>query len=253
MATREQIVTQAQAWLGRNEAQGTHAAIIDIYNAHKPLARNYRVRYTDEWCATFASAVAIAAKATDIIPTECSCSKMIELFKALGSWMEADSYVPKAGDYILYDWDDSGKGENTGNPEHIGIVEKVVDGVITVIEGNYKQSVARRELAVNGRYIRGFGVPKYTVDIDTLAREVISGKYGSGEARKIALGANYEAVQKRVNELLKSPASKSVTDVAKEVIQGKWGSGAARREKLTAAGYNYNEVQNKVNELLRQS
>lgn len=39
--------------------------------------------------------------------------------------------------------------------------------------------------------------------IDELAQEVINGKHGSGEARKKSLGDQYEAVQKRVNELLK--------------------------------------------------
>ena len=38
--------------------------------------------------------------------------------------------------------------------------------------------------------------------IDELAKEVIAGKYGNGEARKRALGSSYYAVQKRVNELL---------------------------------------------------
>lgn len=168
MATREQIVKQAQEWLGRKESNGTHKTIIDIYNAHKPLARGYKVKYTDAWCATFVSAVAIACGATDIIPTECSCNKMIELLKAKGVWMEKDSYTPKAGDLILYDWDDTGKGDNTGAVEHIGIVEKVVNGTITVIEGNYKNAVARRTLEVNGRYIRGYGIPKYTEKKQTM-------------------------------------------------------------------------------------
>lgn len=39
--------------------------------------------------------------------------------------------------------------------------------------------------------------------IDRLAREVIAGKHGTGNARKRKLGANYAAVQRRVNELLK--------------------------------------------------
>lgn len=39
--------------------------------------------------------------------------------------------------------------------------------------------------------------------IDELAREVLQGKHGNGEARKKSLGSRYEAVQKRVNELLK--------------------------------------------------
>lgn len=39
--------------------------------------------------------------------------------------------------------------------------------------------------------------------IDELAKEVIEGKHGNGDARKKSLGDLYEAVQKRVNELLK--------------------------------------------------
>lgn len=38
--------------------------------------------------------------------------------------------------------------------------------------------------------------------IDELARAVIAGRFGNGDARKAALGSNYDAVQKRVNELL---------------------------------------------------
>jgi hypothetical protein len=164
MATRNQIVNQAKKWIGRNEADGSFKEIIDIYNNDKPLPRGYKVKYTDEWCATFASAVAIAADAKDIIPKECSCNEMIKLFKSLGSWMENDAYRPAPGDYIIYDWEDKGIGENTAMPNHIGIVEKVEGNTITVIEGNKGQAVARREIAVNGRYIRGYGVPKYDAE-----------------------------------------------------------------------------------------
>ena len=40
-------------------------------------------------------------------------------------------------------------------------------------------------------------------DIDQLARDCIRGKYGNGEQRKKLLGANYAAVQHRVNILLR--------------------------------------------------
>lgn len=43
-------------------------------------------------------------------------------------------------------------------------------------------------------------------DIDAAAKDVIRGKYGSGEARKKALGDDYAAVQNRVNEMLGSKA-----------------------------------------------
>lgn len=81
--------------------------------------------------------------------------------------------------------------------------------------------------------------------IDTLAREVIDGRHGSGDARKKALGSKYDAVQKRVNELLKP--KKSVSQIATEVINGKWGNGADREKRLRNAGYDPSTVQKEVN------
>lgn len=159
---RQKVVSIAQSYIGCKESDGSHRKIIDLYNSHKPLARGYAMKYTDAWCSTFASAVAIAAGLTDIIPTECGCEKHIQLFKNIGSWQENDAYVPSPGDYVFYDWDDSGAGDCTGSADHVGIVEKVSGQTITVIEGNYSNSVKRRNIAVNGRYIRGYGVPKYS-------------------------------------------------------------------------------------------
>lgn len=159
--TREKIVAQARSWIGCKESDGSHKTIIDTYNSHKPLARGYKLKYTDAWCAGFASACAIACGATDIIPTEVSCQKQIALFQSKGIWVEDDAYTPNPGDFIFYDWQDTGAGDNKGNSDHVGIVEKVVDGVITVIEGNCSNAVKRRTLKVNGKYIRGYGVPKY--------------------------------------------------------------------------------------------
>lgn len=158
---RQKIVDTAVAWLGCKEGNGSHKKIIDVYNAHKPLARGYRVKYTDAWCSTYASAVAIKADMTDIIPTECGCQKHIELFKALGAWQENDAYTPKPGDYIFYDWDDRGAGDNAGSSDHVGIVTKVSGTAITVIEGNKGNAVAYRTMKVNGKYIRGYGTPDY--------------------------------------------------------------------------------------------
>lgn len=44
---------------------------------------------------------------------------------------------------------------------------------------------------------------KAEVDIEAIARDVISGKYGNGKERKEKLGDLYPQVQKKVNELLK--------------------------------------------------
>lgn len=158
---RKKVVNKAKSYLGSKESNGSHKKIIDLYNSHKPLARGYAVRYTDEWCATFVSAVSIACGLTGIMPTECSCSKMIELYKALGRWKESDAYTPKPGDLIMYDWEDSGRGDNTGVPDHVGIVVAVNGTSLTIIEGNKGDAVAYRAMTVNGKGIRGYCVPNY--------------------------------------------------------------------------------------------
>jgi hypothetical protein len=91
---------------------------------------------------------------------------MINLYKKHGRWMEKDGYVPEIGDVIMYDWDDSGKGDNKGEADHVGIVISVVNGYMTVIEGNKHNAVGVRTLAVNGRYIRGFCLPDYASKAD---------------------------------------------------------------------------------------
>lgn len=161
MTQREKVVSTARRYLGCKESDGSHKKIIDRYNSHKPLARGYAVKYTDEWCATFVSAVSIECGLTDIMPTECSCTRMIDLYKKLGRWKESDSYVPLVGDIIMYDWQDGGAGDNTGQPDHVGIVVSVTGNIIRIIEGNKSESVAYRELKVNGRYIRGYCLPAY--------------------------------------------------------------------------------------------
>ncbi len=55
------------------------------------------------------------------------------------------------------------------------------------------------------RYVGGTDKCVGSKSIDELAQEVLSGKHGSGEQRKISLGANYDAVQAKVNEMLKQP------------------------------------------------
>lgn len=266
--TASTALAQAREWIGRNEADGTHKGIIDVYNGHTPIARGYKVKYTDAWCATFVSAVAIRCGLTEIIPTECGCGQMIELFRALGEWQESDSRTPAPGDVIFYDWDDTGAGDCTGWPDHVGFVESVSGGKITVIEGNKNNAVGRRVLAVDGRYIRGYGVPRYAEEsgadaagsgaktVAAVAKEVIAGAWGNGEERKerlTAAGYDYQAVQSQVNALLKGneKPTKSVAEVAREVIAGKWGNGAERKKRLEAAGYDYQAVQDKVNRLLK--
>lgn len=88
--------------------------------------------------------------------------------------------------------------------------------------------------------------------IEDIAREVIKGLWGSGQTRKTMLtnaGYDYQAVQNKVNELLKPKLS--IDEIARQVIDRKWGNGEERKKRLTDAGYDYAAVQKRVNELLK--
>lgn len=158
---RAQYVETAKSYLGCKESDGSHRKIIDLYNSQKPLPVGYKVTYTDAWCATFVSAVAVKLGLTDIILPECSCSRMVSLYQRAGRWTENDAYVPNPGDIIMYDWQDTGVGDSAGAPDHVGIVCEVSGNQITVIEGNKSDSVSYRTIKVNGRYIRGYCLPNY--------------------------------------------------------------------------------------------
>lgn len=74
--------------------------------------------------------------------------------------------------------------------------------------------------------------------VDEMVKGVLLGEYGTGAARKAALGADYKTVQTRVNKLL---------TLAKRTVRGVYGNGAARKRAL---GNNYEMVQWIINHKL---
>lgn len=221
MRSRSEVVGLASSWIGKKESDGSYKTIIDIYNGAPSSIRprGIKMDYSWAWCACTWSALAIKLGYTDIMPIEISCGYLIEQAKKMGCWQENDGHIPSPGDAILYDWQDSGSGDNTGWPDHVGTVDYVNkdSGYMTVIEGNYNDAVKKRTISINGRFIRGFITPKYTDDT------VEQKPTGSG---------------------------KDIITIAREVISGVWGNGAQRKELLTKEGFDYAEVQAKVNQIL---
>ena len=90
-------------------------------------------------------------------------------------------------------------------------------------------------------------------DIEALAQAVIRGDYGNGDDRRAALGASYDAVQARVNEILGAggpdggSGGADIDALARAVIRGEYGNGKERRLRL---GSLYDAVQARVNEIL---
>ena len=181
-----------------------HTEVLKVYNNQKPLPRGYTVKWQDAWCATTVSAVFLMNGYKDI--SECSCPKMVEKAKALGIWVENDNYMPKKGDIVLYDWQDSGKGDNKGTPDHVGIVISANANSFIVREGNKGGTIGNRLLARNSMYIRGFITPPYekekTKSEQDIVTEVIEGKWGEGSERQKRLteaGYDYSRIQSLVN------------------------------------------------------
>lgn len=231
---RQKVVSTAEAWLGTRELSDRHYEMLDIYNSQRPLPRGTRMLASWPWCAAFVSTVSLQCGLRDIMPTECGCPGMVRLYQEIGRWVEDDAYTPSPGDVIFYDWQDMGYGDNVGQPDHVGIVASCDGQTMTIIEGNCDNAVKTRALAVNDRFIRGYGVPDYasradgadpqpeptpapmpqpepekpaeaSVDpfITKTAREVIAEKWGNGQARKDALAAWFtKAVQDEVNRIL---------------------------------------------------
>ncbi len=212
---RNNVVQTARSFLGRKEADGSHRAIIDGYNAHKPLARGYLVKYTDAWCATFVSFIAIKCGLTDIMPTECGCGAMIDLYKAKGRWQESDAYRPQPADVIMYDWDDNGVGDCTGYPEHVGIVESVNGNTITVIEGNISDKVGERTLQVNGRFIRGYCLPDYASKAGSVPTQAAGTPQASGGSSSGSAGSGEQVYTVRGGDTLSKIAAKYGTTYQK--------------------------------------
>ena len=211
------IIKIAKKYEGCRKYSDRHRKLIQIFNTVKP--NGYTAHISDPWCAEGISAWAIEAYGKDnakkYFPLSAGVPDMVDKAKKMGIWKESDKTIPVDGYWIAYDWQDSGKGDNTGSPDHIGLVIKVEKNKFTVLECNkgIESKCGTRWMDINGRYIRGYITPNYnkvekSADaerkrINKLADEVLHGKYGNGSERKKRLGSDYEAVQAEVNRRLK--------------------------------------------------
>lgn len=111
-----------------------------------------------EWCACFVSWCANECGYIDagVIPKFAACaSQGVPWFKERGLWQD-NSYEPRPGDIIFFDWDDGGQD---GSSDHVGIVEKVENGRVYTVEGNSGDSVRQNSYPVGYYEIYGYGTP----------------------------------------------------------------------------------------------
>lgn len=154
------------------KGESGHQKVLDVYNAQKPLPRSYKLQYKDPWCAATVSAVFLMNGYNAL--SEVSCTMMVKKAKDLGIWVEDDAFIPQIGDIIMYDWNDNGKGDNLGTPDHVGIVISVTKSKIMVREGNKNKTLGNRDITVNQVYIRGYITPPYEDDTGIKEDELVN-------------------------------------------------------------------------------
>jgi len=111
-----------------------------------------------DWCAIFVSWCANECGYLEngVIPSFAVCYAGEDWFKAREQWQD-NTYTPNPGDIIFFDWDYPDEGGQDGIPNHVGIVEKVENGIVYTIEGNSGDSCRQKSYAVGYYEIYGYG------------------------------------------------------------------------------------------------
>ena len=116
-----------------------------------------------EWCACFVSWCANECGyiETGVIPKFAGCVNGVQWFKDRGQWMDG-SAEPVPGMIIFFDWDNKGSsGPQDGLSDHVGIVQKVENGIVYTVEGNSGDSCRVNQYSIGHYEVLGYGVPRY--------------------------------------------------------------------------------------------
>ena len=157
---RDRVLAAAAAMVGVEGGSAEHHRLVNDYNSVRPLPVGYAVKNSDDWCDIFTTVIFQREGLSDLIGRECGVERHIHIFKRLGIWNEDGNSTPKAGDIITFNWDKDTQ-QNDGWADHIGIVEKVENGIIHTIEGNSNNEVKRNTYRIGHGNIRGFASPRY--------------------------------------------------------------------------------------------
>ena len=157
---KDSVLREAASLVGIKGGSEEHKALVNDYNSVKPLPVGYAVKESDDWCDTFTTVVFQRQGLSHLVGRECGVERHIQIFKKLGIWNEDGASTPKAGDIITFNWDKDTQ-QNDGWADHIGIVEKVENGIIHTIEGNSNNQVRRNVYQIGHGNIRGFASPQY--------------------------------------------------------------------------------------------
>lgn len=98
---------------------------------------------------------------TGVIPKFAGCVNGVQRFRERGQWAD-NAMEPSSGMIIFFDWDNKGSsGPQDGQADHVGVVQKVENGVVYTIEGNSGDSCRVNQYPVGHYEILGYGIAAY--------------------------------------------------------------------------------------------
>jgi hypothetical protein len=205
--TAKQIIDKAKEEIGVHESppNSNNVKYNTWYYGHPVSGAEY------PWCAVFISWLFKAEQG--LCPKTASCVNMLAWFEQKRQLVK----TPMAGDIVFFKFPTNPRRTN-----HVGIVVSVSsDGrTINTIEGNtsVKGSQTNGGMVMQrNRYsnIVAYARPRYEGTLtnisdhksnEEIAKEVIAGKWGSGNDRRQRLsnaGYDYKAIQAIVNDMLR--------------------------------------------------
>ena len=150
--------------IGTGDGEIVTVALSQIGNAGgRPYWSWYGFGSYADWCACFVSWCANECGYIDagVIPKFAGCINGTRWFKDRGLWQD-NGYVPRPGDIIFFDWNNKGgSGPQDGLADHVGVVEKVENGIIYTVEGNSGDRCREKRYPIGHYEIYGYGTPAY--------------------------------------------------------------------------------------------
>ena len=174
-AKRDELLSDEYVTLWNNVLYGTGSGCADLVAVALSQVGNSGETYWSymgytsrvEWCACFVSWCANECGYIEdgTLPKTAGCSVGVQWFKDRNRWQEPTytdatgqtvPYIPSPGDIIYFDW--IRNGAKNGTPDHVGIVEKVENGLVHTVEGNSGDNVCKNTYDINDIQLFGFGI-----------------------------------------------------------------------------------------------
>lgn len=188
-AWSEDVLSIAKSQLGYRESERNYRVLADgvTTNGYTRYGDWYGSPYGD-WCAMFCAFCLDYAGVKDY-PTDANCGSWINALSADENdpdrtvyYHEADSYQPKPGDLIFFDWDAEESGEDAQIVDHVGFVAEAIEATkdtpaqVKTIEGNNGNTVAYHTYDLDSKQILGYG--ELPVNPDQIITKSVTMKNG---------------------------------------------------------------------------